>query len=88
MKALLAALFLLTACSDTCGRLEGPKLVIGEGPTDCWVYTGEPRCYPTLEDETPCSDQRAQFRTGDKLTLWCDPDVVAPKAVMVPVDCE
>lgn len=89
--AWFAVLFLLlllaTACADTCGYIEGPHLTIGEGPTGCWVYTGEPKCTPALADESPC-DKRELFHTGDKLILWCEPDVVAPKAVMVPAECE
>jgi hypothetical protein len=85
---LLFASWSLPACSDTCGRIEGPSLVVGESPTGCWRYTGEPKCAPALADEGPCAEPREQFRSGAKLVLWCDPEVVAPKAVMVPVDCE
>ena len=90
MKALLlvAAALAAISCSDTCGRIEGPTLVVGESPTGCWRYTGEPKCAPALADEGPCAAPREQFRSGEKLVLWCDSDVVAPKAVMVPVDCE
>lgn len=89
IKALLMAALLLPACSDTCGRVEGPALVLdAKGPTGCWAYTGEPRCAPALVDEGPCVEQRKVFHTGDKLVLWCDAEVVAPKAVMVPVECK